>query len=90
MKLNKKTLGIAAVVAFSVLSQASHASYMYYYYDYNKNTYKICKDNDGYLVYKPNGGVDAHGTGYTWSDVKSQYGINKWYKKSSKYYTTCP
>lgn len=28
-------------------------------------TYKICKDNDGYLVHKPGGGNDAWGNGYT-------------------------
>ena len=37
--------------------------------------YKICKDKDGYLVFKPGGGIDAWGRGYTWREVKSAYGL---------------
>lgn len=39
------------------------------------DVYAICKDSDGYLVYKPGGGNDAWGTGYTWTQVKAGYGL---------------
>ena len=53
--------------------------------EYRKNTYRsnsdgklyvICRDKDGFRVKKPGGsGVDAHGAGYKWKDIKVQYGI---------------
>ncbi len=60
------------------------------FYEHSSGVYKICKDRDGYIVYKPNGGQDVHGTGYSWDDVKSQYGLGSYDDKSNKSYTNCP
>ncbi len=51
--------------------------------------YKICKDQDGYLVHKPGGGKDAWGRGYTWRDVKSAYGLAGVRPYQSKWGTGC-
>ncbi|GAB5376911.1 MAG: hypothetical protein AcusKO_33730 [Acuticoccus sp.] len=45
------------------------------WYRRSGSVWKICKDQDGYRVRKPNGGIDSWGTGYSWSDVKSSYGL---------------
>lgn len=37
--------------------------------------YKIRRDQDGYEIMKPDGGVDAMGSGYEWYDVKESYGL---------------
>ncbi len=46
------------------------------WYRKSGSVWKICKNSDGYLVTKPGGGNDAWGTGYTWDDVKSAYGLS--------------
>ena len=51
------------------------ASWTGWYRHPRGGTYRICKDGDGYLVRKPGGGTDAWGTGYTWRNVKSGYGL---------------
>lgn len=40
------------------------------------DVYSICKDKDGYLVKLPGGNTQSLGTGYTWRDVKSSYGLS--------------
>ncbi len=51
--------------------------------------YAICRDPDGYLVYKPGGGIDAWGAGYTWRDVKSGYGLAGVAAYQSRYQQSC-
>ena len=46
------------------------------WYKKGGSVWRICKDSDGYRVRKPGGGVDSWGTGYTWSEVKSGYGLS--------------
>lgn len=43
----------------------------------------ICKDQDGYLVTKPDGGNDAHGTGYSLNEVEEMYGLNNYHDTKS-------
>jgi hypothetical protein len=62
-------------VAFSEKLAECTTAWTGWYNHPRGGVYKICKDGDGYLVYKPGGGVDAWGTGYTWRDVKSGYGL---------------
>lgn len=65
---------VALVVDKDQLSPTSR-SWTGWYRHPRGGTYKICKDSDGYLVFKPGGGIDAWGTGYTWREVKSAYGL---------------
>lgn len=73
-----------------ILVSTAYAGKMHYYKDSQNNIYRICKDDDGYIVYKPGGSQDAYGRGYTWKEVKEKYGINKWFKQSAQNYTECP
>lgn len=84
-----KTLIIIALFAI-IGFQSAHAGKMHYYKDSSQNVYRICKDRDGYVVYKPGGGTDAWGNGYSWSDVKKAYGLGKWFKRPSRNYSNCP
>ncbi len=72
------------------LSEDGCGYYTYWYkHPRTKKVYKICRDNDGYLVTKPGGGKDAWGRGYKWKDVKSGYGISKWYRSIKDHCTKC-
>ena len=55
------------------------------WYKKGSSVWKICKDRDGYRVRKPGGGIDSWGTGYSWSEVKSAYGLSG----ISAYKSTC-
>lgn len=46
------------------------------WYKKGGSVWRICKDRDGYRVRKPGGGVDSWGDGYSWSEVKSAYGLS--------------
>ena len=61
-------------VTKSLVDECKYRTYTYKHPRSGK-TYKICKDRDGYLVTKPDGGTDAWGTGYSWGEVKSGYGL---------------
>ena len=87
IKLSKALLIVALGIA---VSGTSFAGKIHYYKDSGGAKYRICKDSDGFIVYKPNGGQDMHGRGYSWKDVKRQYGLGKWYKRSQKSYRNCP
>lgn len=65
---------VAVVVKSEELALASK-SWTGWYKHPRGGVYKICNDSDGYLVYKPGGGIDAWGKGYSWRDVKSGYGL---------------
>lgn len=73
-----------------LLSLPVIAGYVYYYKDSDGYIYRICRDNDGFIIYKPGGGQDSWGNGYSWRDVKESYGLGNSYKKSSRYYNSCP
>ncbi len=48
-----------------------------WYRDSAGSVYVICRDQDGYLVFLPNGrGNHAWANGYSWAAVKSAYGLN--------------
>jgi hypothetical protein len=43
----------------------------------NGDIYIICKNvNTGYRVWLPGGSTHSWGVGYTWTDVKSAYGVS--------------
>lgn len=46
------------------------------WYRKNRAVWIICKDQDGYRVRKPNGGIDSWGRGYSWAQVKGAYGLS--------------
>ena len=87
MKMNKLLLFIAVSMFFSSFAFAGK---MFYYKDANGGKYKICKDKDGYVVYKPSGKKVAHGVEQSWKEVKKQYRLSKAYRESSKKYKDCP
>lgn len=70
-------------VAVAGFDLALTPSWTGYYRHPRGGVYKICKDSDGYLVTKPGGGKDSHGRGFTWREVKSNYGLAGvgWYQE---------
>jgi len=74
---------VAGIIEDIAALLASKSWTGWYKHPRTKKTWAICKDRDGYLVYKPGGGRDAWGTGYTWREVKSGYGLAGvgWFKE---------
>ena len=60
------------------------------YKDSGGALFMVCKDKDGYSVYKSGGGVDHHGTGYKWSDIRSQYNLKSDFKVVQENVEECP
>jgi hypothetical protein len=87
--MNKLIQAVAAVAAVGMFPTAAHAGLMHYYRDSGGAVYKICRDSDGFSVYKPGGGMDAWGTGYTWAQVKAAYGLGAYYTRGPSY-NPCP
>ncbi|WP_417859288.1 hypothetical protein [Xanthomarina gelatinilytica] len=55
----------------------------YYRHPEDSSEYIICKDIDGYLVEKPDGSTDAHGTGYSLNDIEEMYGLENPYNEEA-------
>ncbi|WP_422105063.1 hypothetical protein [Winogradskyella sp.] len=53
-----------------------------YYYKKNRRVYKICIDQDGKVLVTPNGQRITYGKGYKVKDIKSRYGLGKYYARS--------
>lgn len=54
------------VVAFSTTVDAAR------WWNY-PGDWQICRDSDGWVVYKPDGGEDAWSTGYSLREVENSY-----------------
>ncbi len=74
---------IAGIIEDLELLTTSKSWTGWYVHPKSSENWIICKDDDGYLVFKPSGGQDAWGNGYTWREVKSNYGLDgvAYYKK---------
>ncbi len=81
---------LAAILLLSFFAtQAALAGAIHYYKDRNGKVYRICRDWDGFIVFKPDGDYYLYSSIESWEYVKSQYGLGKYYKKSSKKYESC-
>ena len=81
---------VAIILLLSFFAtQAALAEAMYYYKDLNGKAYRICRDWGGFIVYKPDGDYDIYSFLDSWAYVTSQYGIRKYYKKSSEKSKDC-
>ncbi len=85
----KRTFKVIIAVGIITMSAVAQAGDMYYY-NGSGGEWRICRDSDGYVVYKPNGGTDAWGNGYSWDDVKKAYGLTTKPLGSRGYYKYCP
>ena len=60
---------LVLAVAFSTVVNAAE------WWDY-PGDWQVCRDSDGWVVYKPDGGEDAWGTGYTLTQIEASYGLS--------------
>ena len=88
--MKRVAIVILTFVFFLLNIHLAYAGKMHFYKNPEGDVYRICKNKDGYIVYKPNGGQDMHGRGYSWREVTQQYRLGKYYKRSSQSYDDCP